>query len=341
MSTKLFENAEIIEVGPGSGYNTLAFFEWGAKHIDLVEANPQGLKDMQQLFTNRVIEKERFEVYPCYIEEFYSEKKYDIVIAESFLQFLKNQQEVIECLKNRVAIGGTIVITCSDEIYFFVEQMKRLLAWAFVRDIDQYEKKVKVLAEQFAPQLASLRGVSRSPEEWVQDQLLNDAGINGCSLSIENAIKYFGDEFDILGGSPNMFTDYSWYKDIYYDYKYDYLKQFKKKNINLMLANMNEEIEISEQQNMELAQITKKIKEFAVKYEKSYEYFWIEEILSQIESMQRICKDKSKQLIEVIDEIKLALSDLKIGKIDFNKYKSFFSAFGRTQQYISFVKKRY
>lgn len=27
--TQLFGNSKILEIGPGSGYNTLAFFEWG------------------------------------------------------------------------------------------------------------------------------------------------------------------------------------------------------------------------------------------------------------------------------------------------------------------------
>ena len=45
-----FRDAEILEVGPGSGYNTLAFFHWDCKHIDLVEANAKGIEGMHNLF---------------------------------------------------------------------------------------------------------------------------------------------------------------------------------------------------------------------------------------------------------------------------------------------------
>ncbi|MBQ8691940.1 MAG: hypothetical protein IJ520_02215, partial [Synergistaceae bacterium] len=48
---KLFRDAKILEVGPGGGYNTLCFFKWGAKHIDLVEPNIAGIEDMRENFT--------------------------------------------------------------------------------------------------------------------------------------------------------------------------------------------------------------------------------------------------------------------------------------------------
>ena len=42
------------------------------------------------------------------------------------------------------------------------------------------------------------------------------------------------------------------------------------------------------------------------------------------------------------EEMKMALKELKYtNKINFEKYKKFFAAFGRTQQYVSFVKKKY
>lgn len=340
MPVILFKDAEMLEVGPGSGYNTLAFFEWGIRHIDLVEANPKGIEDMKELFSG--ISKDKYSVYSCMVEEYKNNNKYDIVIAESFLQFLKNQREVIDILKEKVTDGGVVVITCSDEVCFFIEQIKRLFAHAYVKDTGNYEEKVKILAEQFAPQLATLRGVSRSAEDWVQDQLLNEAGVNGASLNIEEAITYFGDGFDVLGGSPGMFEDYSWYKDIWYDYKEDYIAQFREKNINLVLANMKDKICIQGDKNSLLRSTSKKIKELAVSYENEFKYKYIEQILGQIDIFCSLGDFSGTELEMIIEEMKMALKELKYtNKINFGKYKKFFAAFGRTQQYVSFVKKKY
>lgn len=336
----LFKDANMLEVGPGGGYNTLAFFEWNIRHIDLVEANPRGIEDMKELFNG--ISKDKYSVHSCLIEEYKNNNKYDIIIAESFLQFLKNQREVIDILKEKVVDGGVVVITCSDEVCFFIEQIKRLFAHAYVKDIDNYEKKVEILAEQFAPQLATLRGVSRNAEDWVQDQLLNEAGVNGTSLNIEEAITYFGDDFDVLGGSPGMFEDYSWYKDIWYDYKKDYIVQFREKNINLVLANMKDKIYIQEYKNNLLRSTSKKIKELAVSYENEFKYEYIEQILEQIDIFCSLGDFSGTELTMIIEEMKMALKELKYtNKINFEKYKKFFAAFGRTQQYVSFVKKKY
>lgn len=45
-----FRNSRILEIGPGGGYNTLAFFKWGENIIELVEPNKAGLEDLQKLF---------------------------------------------------------------------------------------------------------------------------------------------------------------------------------------------------------------------------------------------------------------------------------------------------
>lgn len=333
-----FRDADMLEVGPGGGYNTLAFFEWGIEHIDLVEANPQGIADMRQNFSD--ILENRYRIFPCLIEEYCSDKQYDIVIAESFLQNLKNQKQVIEALSSYVCDGGVAVVTTTDEVCFFIEQMKRLIAQVHVCDVASYEEKVKILAEEFAPQLSKLRRVSRPAEDWVQDQLLNPVAVNMYTLSLWEAIEYFGDEFDVLGSSPNMFTDYSWYKDIWYDYKVDYQKQFKQKNLNLLLANMKEEYK--SENNDKLIEAVHRVKKLCAEYEHTYDGRLVRKIINCVDVVVNVIESSSaaEELSSIMREIQFALRDLhKKGKVNFAQYPEFFAAFGRTQQYISFIKK--
>ena len=114
--TIAFRNAEILEVGPGGGYNTLAFFHWGSRHIDLVEANPRGIEDMKSLFGYQEILEDKYDIISCKIEDYSTEKKYDIIIAEGFLSNVPNQQEIIDKLKDLAAPDGIIVVTCIDNV---------------------------------------------------------------------------------------------------------------------------------------------------------------------------------------------------------------------------------
>ncbi len=338
--TIAFRNAKILEVGPGGGYNTLAFFHWESQHVDLVEPNVWGRKDMETHFARRSIPMDKYNVFPCKIEDYVTDKKYDFIIAEGFLQNLYNQQEVIDKLQNLVDESGVIVITCTDAVCYFVELMKRLVGWAFVADITDYKDRVEYLAGLFAPQLAKLEGVSRSAEEWVQDQILDTPNVNGMELSLLQAMDYFLENFDILGGSPRMFTDYSWYKDIGYDNRKDYEEQFRRKRMSLLMANMPETILTVEQADI-LTGCFDRIKGLEVQYEHTYDKEIISNIIREMDSVKGVLEvGLSNEFMQVFEEIREVLTRiLKSKTIRMENYPHFFAAFGRTQQYISFVKK--
>lgn len=338
--TIAFRNAEILEVGPGGGYNTLAFFQWDSRHIDLVEANPKGREDMRNLFAKQNISEEKYKIFPDRIEDYKTEKKYDIIIAEGFLPETHNHWQIISKLKELVDENGIIVITCSDDVCFFIEIMKRMLGRILSADIEGFDEKVEYLSNIFRPQLAQLRGVSRSAEEWVQDLILNPAVVNGVKMTLMEAIDYFGENFDILGSSPCIFTDYSWYKDIWYDYKNDYRRQFQEKRFSLLMANMEEiilPIEIAD----DLVIHFKKIKQLEADYENVPDIEKIRTVIEEMNKMQGILQQYfCDGFIKVFMEIKEALLCVLRGEtVDIGNYTHFFSAFGRTQQYISFVKK--
>lgn len=197
-----FRDAEILEVGPAGGYNTIVFLYWGCKHIDLVEANLQGIKDMQILFKNRGVENARYDVHECTIEEYKTEKKYDIIIAEGFVQHMSNREEIIRKLKSLVSDKGIIVITCGNRISFFIEDIKRLVGRALTENIPIYEEKVKYLTSIFEPQLAKLKGVSKVAEDWVKDIIFNPEINSEYELSLVDAMCCFGEDYDVLGCSP-------------------------------------------------------------------------------------------------------------------------------------------
>ena len=308
--------------------------------MDLVEANEKGRQDMQELFAMKNIPGEKYEIFPCRIEDYETYKKYDIVIAEGFLPYIFNQQEVINKLQSLVAENGVIVITCSDDVCFFVELMKRLVAVVLSHNISDYNQKVEYLADFFGPQLDKLRGVSRSARDWVKDQILNPAGINGMELTMSQAVDYFGEEFDLLGSSPRMFTDYSWYKDIWSEYRKDASEQFRKKRLTLLRANMPE-VQLSMEQADILVSHFEVIKKLVSEYEMSLEICKINEIVNEICFVQEhLPADFDDEFLKIFNEIKTVLQCIQQGSLpEIEQYPHFFSAFGRTLQYMSFVKK--
>ena len=120
-------NSEILEVGAGSGYNTLTYFFLGGrvKNVDIVEPNPTGRVEINRLFEKYKITKDKYNCISSTIEEFVTDKTYDFVIAEGFIPGLSNPKEILGILEKYTHKNSIIIITCVDEIGLYVERMKR------------------------------------------------------------------------------------------------------------------------------------------------------------------------------------------------------------------------
>lgn len=333
---KMFRNANVLEVGPGGGFNSLCFFEWGAK-VDLVEPNSKGIEDIKDNFIKQRIPKESYHIFEERIENYSSQKKYDIVIAEGFLDAIDNQEEVICKLKELVCSGGVVVITCADDACFFIETIKRLVGVVLTRNISNYEEKVEFLTNFFTPQLKNLQGMSRKVKDWVEDQMLCPSFINGHSLSMSEAVDLF-DGFFVIGSSQKMFTDYSWYKDVWYNETQNIKNQFQCKRLSLLMAGM-EELILDAEDVTYCVSCFKHIRESASSYEKNLEIEHLKELKNELNKLREKIQVFPESFVRVFSDINEIIECIiNEGEIDITKYKSFFGAFGRTQQYMAFEK---
>lgn len=146
---------------------------------------------------------------------------------------LDNCKDCLKIIKKYCKRDSIVITICSDEIGYYVERMKRFIAHYMCRNINDFGKKRDYLIKIFEPQLNSIGIITRPIKDWVEDQLLNETMICEHLMNVNDVISEFEDEFDVLGMSQNIFTDYSWYKDTEYDYISEYKKQYDRKNICL------------------------------------------------------------------------------------------------------------
>jgi len=71
---------------------------------------------------------------------------------------------------------------------------------------------VEILTPIFAPHFATLKGMTRSVEDWIVDNILNPASI-GPTFSIPDALTHVEGRFEVVGCSPRFLMDWRWYKD--------------------------------------------------------------------------------------------------------------------------------
>lgn len=301
----------------------------------MVEPNEIAQNEIAELFSKKNIED--YVLYKETIEQ-HDGKEYDIVIAEGFLPTIENWNEVLDKLKSLVKKNGILVITCQDEMGMFVERMKRLVGHMLVKNILPYNDKVAKLVEIFEPQFKLLHGASRPIEDWVQDQLLCEDFNCDNMLDLKKAIMIIGEEWDVLGcSSPDFFSDFSWYKDVEYDYKKSYCEQYDKKSYNLLLAG-REEIDISGIDVSKVRENIERIRKLEITYENLKKEEIIKEIICELNKLLGILEGCDDELVGFLnDTVKILLHE--DSELDLTDYPKFCQCFGRSQQYISFVKK--
>ncbi len=337
-----FKDKNILEVGAGSGYNTLAFFHFECKKITIVEPNKNGIKEMKQLFENtKLFKMPEIDIQNKTIEEFNDNNKYDFIIAEGFLHSIDNAKDIILNLLDKLDNGGILVVTCMDYCSMFIEQMKRLVSSIIISNISDYNEKVKKCTEIFEGTMKNLKNMSRSIEDWVKDDILNPAFNNDIIFTIKDVIELINNDYYILGTSQNIFTDFSWYKDIdnFKELSNNYLKQYLMKRHNFIMYGQEETI-INLNKSNKIYNILTNIRNFSKQYEENNENEILENILKFLEDLLIEFKDINNNIYEFIERIINCLKEfLETGKI--SNYKNIFKSgdIGRTQQYISIQKK--
>lgn len=325
----------ILEIGPGEGHNALPLLtEWQATHIDLLEPNETARRELQEKFRNKDVPSDKYTIYSNALEEYHTSKKYDIVITEGFLQYEENWQECLTMIEKLAHKDSIVIVTCTDEISYYVEKMKRGVMQYLVADVEEHEEKVKILAQIMQPQLNMLKGVSRAIEDWIEDQFFYPIGNE--LMTIGKAIDYYKDTFDVLGASQNIFVDYSWYKDFEYDYLSSYRRQYDEKKHMFLVAGDDCEVVRTAEENRQLEEAVTHANMTAMKIEE--EQGNISELAEAVHAVTEstvnpIIIEFNKELIDIIEKIE------KKKAVDWAEYETYMKCFGKALQYVSFMKK--
>ena len=125
----LFRDKNVIEIGPGGGYNAIVTSTFKPKHYQLIDANETGVNDIHALFDKYKFEKNHIKIENCFIENFNTALKFDIAICENMLPCIKNNYEVLKKIDSLLVKKGIMILSCSDEISIFYDSLDISFNW--------------------------------------------------------------------------------------------------------------------------------------------------------------------------------------------------------------------
>ncbi len=208
-----FSGVRVLEVAPGSGQNSLYLAACRPDELVLVEPNPAGLRDIEAAYAGFDRPHTSPSIHSVRFEEFEADNLFDIVLCENWLGSEPNELGLIGKLASLVAPGGVLVITAVPLAGFFPNVMRKLLALRLMQPGSDIYQTTTHLLTAFASHLATIPGMTRSAEDWVQDCMVNPHYLR-VALPFETLLEVVGGSLDVLSTSPRFFTDWRWFKAI-------------------------------------------------------------------------------------------------------------------------------
>lgn len=213
LAAPAWRGADVLEVGPGGGYNAVVTAGLGPRRYVLLEPNSTGYGELVAML-------ERFgrgnvEARQLKLEDAPADEDFDIVLCENLIPGLDNKWPLLRHLDARVRPGGVLVITCQDRLSMFFESVRRYIAVELVHGIADFAAQVSLLADVFRSHTATLTGMSRPVEDWVMDNLVAPPLFNiDDYFSVADALHQFGNDYYFYHLAPALLPDLRWYKQL-------------------------------------------------------------------------------------------------------------------------------
>lgn len=211
-----FEGRRVLEVGPGSGHNSLYVASRQPSCYDLVEPNPKAAQDIAALYDGFALAHARPTVHMQTLQDFTPDIPYDIVLCEGWLGNSSHDRQLLKKLTSLLRMDGILVMTFVPPVGGLATLFRRLLSLRLLEGVQGFEAQGRILVEAFAPHLATMQAMSRPALDWVQDNLLCPAILGQAQTPLE-IMEFLGREFAILGTVPGFYTEWRWYKSLFGD----------------------------------------------------------------------------------------------------------------------------
>ena len=230
-----FSNKTVLELCPGSGYNSYYLLEkCKIKSIELVDYSDDSIKKLNKnlsKFKNTTTKRERIQSYD-------TKKVYDFVIMENALDGFKNDEIIFKKLCKFTKKGGSIIFNFGDIFGIFSTKIRFLYSKLILdqRNISDFNDKLKFLSSLFSSHILYLSKNSRSTEKWVLDNILNEEWIKRENyFDYDKLKKLIKSNFLIKSTSPTFEKKFTWYKNKNFDtHNLEIFEEYNKQKINLL-----------------------------------------------------------------------------------------------------------
>lgn len=330
----------VLEIGPGSGFNSLYTASLSPSRYVLVERNPTGVNHVRELFSHYPNLEKNITIEETDLRTYSPFERFDFVFCEGVLSGVPDPEDVLKHIAQFVDDCGSLIITCIDDISYFADTLRRHFAQQVIDSSQSLETQVDILMPIFSPHLSRLQGMNRRHDDWIIDNLINPASMRRM-ISIPEAISAIAEHFDFYASSPHFVTDWRWYKSVR-----GTNRNFNELAINQYWQNVHNFFDSSQifsphskEKNSKIYNLCSEAKKALKQFEETRELEYVKTIQVIVEEVTAQVVSFSKDLANIFREVSSLLSQFPVDRELLAKSVGFGSLFGRGQQYVHFNRK--
>ena len=328
----------ILEFGPGTGHYSVFNFLQRPSKYHFVEGVPEASLALRQRLANYQDNDVQWFVEDTLFEQFHTDDKYDVVIAESCIPHQKNPSKLFSRFAEFVLPGGVLIITTASGASHLSETLRRLIRDKLIHPTEPAEQQLDIMVPIIAGHLENLKGVSRTADDWVLDNIIQPLGEVEL-FSIAQAIDSVTDDFSVLGTAPKMIQDWSWHRTL--SDPADHSRRNAKKQyysnicglLDLRYPNLTVEAEMGEQLENECHKLW-----YAMgALERQRDPNW-SSVLGRLQELERVLLEIKSPTVDALKEV---VDFLKSDSKDSTRMRHFPHWWGVGQQHIAFYRNSY
>lgn len=332
----------VLEIGPGSGHNSLFTAALKPSKYTLIEGNPIAVQHLNELYSVHSDLRGPLEIRHATLDEFRREtnRRYEFVLCEAMLSGMQEPLRTVLEILPLVAVGGILVVTTMDSISTFAENVRRLIAYRLLQADLPQSAQVKLLLQAFSSHLATLPSMSRLHEDWIVDNILLPLTSGYNVMSIADLAMELPADFLVLSSSPRFISDWRWYKSIVGAEKKNSAAQVATeywRNAHSLLDHRQVYPTRDPQLNEQLSLATSEFRSALVAFETERSPANLVASIRALKDAIRLLEAISGSLVRGLSEALALLEDPRLSVEKVASASAFKGLFGRGMQYVSIV----
>ena len=206
----------ILEVGSGSGQNSIHIASLHPLELVIVEPNAAGREQIQKNYREWPEQLASPVVLSSTLQELLGSRcDLDLAVAELWLGRSQEGIRMLQGLRDMVRIGGIIIVTASPAVGLLATSLRVALGLRLIEENATFAERTATLLAAFGPHLETLADMSRNKADWVIDNLLNPAALTEV-ISPPELLEAMSSTH-LYNTYPQFFTSWDWYKSMYGD----------------------------------------------------------------------------------------------------------------------------